>query len=82
MNYYTLEEIKKHKKKSDCWVCIDNHVLDLTKFIDSHPVGPDVILNFAGTDATEMFERFNHSDSAYEAMLKFKIGELKPVKKE
>lgn len=36
---FTLEEVKDHARRTDCWVVIDNNVYDLTSFIDSHPGG-------------------------------------------
>ena len=69
-------EIKKHNKKSDCWIVIDNFVIDITKYIDKH-TGGDVILEYGGKDATDIFDKICHSNKAYELMLKFKIGELK-----
>lgn len=30
---YTLEEVKKHNSKDDCWVVVNGQVLDATKFL-------------------------------------------------
>ncbi len=73
---FTVEEVKKHNKRKDCWIIIDEHVADVTKFLEKHPAGVDVIMLYAGTDASEIFDRSLHSNKAYELMLTFKIGEL------
>jgi flavocytochrome c len=53
---YTMAEVAKHTSESDCWVVIDNQVLDVTNFLADHPGGKMAIMNFAGRDATEPFD--------------------------
>ncbi|KAI0823323.1 fumarate reductase [Trametes gibbosa] len=52
---FSVEEVKKHNKKDDCWVIIDGKVLDVTAFMPDHPGGEKAILLYAGRDATEEF---------------------------
>ncbi|CEQ41634.1 SPOSA6832_03376, partial [Sporobolomyces salmonicolor] len=52
---YSLEEVKKHNSKDDCWVVVNGRVLDVTKFLPDHPGGAKAILLYAGKDATEEF---------------------------
>ncbi|TDL22789.1 fumarate reductase [Rickenella mellea] len=52
---YTLEDVKKHNKKDDCWVVVNGEVLDVTNFLPDHPGGEKAILLYAGRDATEEF---------------------------
>ncbi|KAH9915155.1 fumarate reductase [Epithele typhae] len=52
---WTAEEVAKHNKKDDCWVIIDDKVLDVTGFLADHPGGEKAILLYAGRDATEEF---------------------------
>jgi len=52
---YTLEEVAKHNKESDCWVVVNGQVLDVTKFLPDHPGGAKAILLYAGKDASEEF---------------------------
>ncbi|KAI6007448.1 FMN-dependent dehydrogenase-domain-containing protein [Pisolithus albus] len=40
---------------SSCWVIIRNRVYDVTDFIFNHPGGPQVIMDYAGQDATAAF---------------------------
>mmetsp|Transcript_88066 Transcript_88066/g.221648 ORF Transcript_88066/g.221648 Transcript_88066/m.221648 type:complete len:722 (-) Transcript_88066:212-2377(-) len=50
-----LSEVNRHCVPEDCWVAINGTVYDLTEFMDRHPGGPTVILNWAGKDASKMF---------------------------
>lgn len=59
----TLNELKKHNKKTDAWMALYGNVYDITKWISDHP-GGDIILKGAGKDATKLFERFSHSPNA------------------
>lgn len=59
---FTVEEVAKHNKESDCWVIVKNVVLDLTPFLNEHPGGKQSIVNFAGKDATESFDML-HEDA-------------------
>ncbi|OQR74061.1 cytochrome b5 isoform 1 [Tropilaelaps mercedesae] len=73
---YSLEEVAEHKAKSSCWLVIHENVYDVTKFMDEHPGGEEVLLEVAGSEATEAFENVGHSTDARELMAQYKIGEL------
>jgi len=80
---FTHEEVTAHCTKKDLWVIIDGKVYDISPFIDEHPGGEEVILDVAGTDATEAFDDVGHSDEAREilqGLLKGKVkgGVIKP----
>lgn len=51
----TREEVKKHCKPDDAWIIVDGDVYDVTKFAKMHPGGQQLLLDYAGTDATEDF---------------------------
>ena len=51
----TSAELSKHNKSSDCWVAIRGNVYDVTSYLDEHPGGADLILNYCGKDATSAF---------------------------
>lgn len=59
---YSMDEIAKHNKESDCWVIVNNEVLDVTKFLPDHPGGKKAILLFAGKDASEEFNMLHKPD--------------------
>lgn len=50
---------------------------DVTKYLDDHPGGAEVMLDVAGQDADEFFEDIGHSNDAREELKKHYIGEYK-----
>merc|ERR550534_3109676 len=52
----------------------------MTNFIESHPGGPDVLQDVAGTDGTEDFEATYHSKKARDMCLEYLIGKVKDAK--
>ncbi|KAJ2085755.1 hypothetical protein GGI16_006732, partial [Coemansia sp. S142-1] len=73
---YTGEQIQQHAKREDVWIVVHGKVYDVTKFLDEHPGGEEVILEHAGIDATEAFEDIGHSDDARELLKDYFIGDL------
>jgi len=51
---YSVEEVKMHNKKEDCWTIINERVYNISLYISRHP-GGDEILRACGEDATSMF---------------------------
>uniref|UniRef100_A0A452DKQ5 Cytochrome b5 n=1 Tax=Capra hircus TaxID=9925 RepID=A0A452DKQ5_CAPHI len=78
VKYYTLEEIQKHNHSKSTWLILHYKVYDLTKFLEEHPGGEEVLREQAGGDATENFEDVGHSTDARELSKTFIIGELHP----
>ncbi|KYQ91307.1 cytochrome b5 A [Tieghemostelium lacteum] len=77
MSQYTLEEISKHSSANDLWIVYNGEVFDVTKFIEDHPGGEQVLLENAGQDATQNFDDVGHSANANSMMQKYKIGTVK-----
>ncbi|XP_046842534.1 cytochrome b5-like [Xenia sp. Carnegie-2017] len=73
---YSLAEVQKHNTAESLWLVIHNLVYDVTKFMDEHPGGEEVLLEEAGTHATELFEDVGHSDDARELMNEYCIGKI------
>jgi len=72
----TLAELREHTTRDNIWVLLHSNVYDVTKFIDEHPGGDEVILSEAGKDATEAFEDVGHSDEARGLLPGMLIGEF------
>ncbi|GBP25060.1 Cytochrome b5 [Eumeta japonica] len=73
---FTRKELETHSNKNDALFVIDNVVYDVTKFLDEHPGGHEVLLERAGKDASEGFEDVGHSSDAKELMVKYRVGEV------
>ncbi|KAJ1900461.1 hypothetical protein LPJ66_001448 [Kickxella alabastrina] len=79
---FTSEHVAEHNTRKDIWVSIHGKVYDVSKFLDEHPGGEEVILECAGLDATEAFDDIGHSEDARELLKDFYVGELDgPCKK-
>ncbi|KAJ7886730.1 cytochrome b5-like heme/steroid binding domain-containing protein [Mycena leptocephala] len=72
----TLAELRTNNTKDKLWVLIHEKVYDVTKFLDEHPGGDEVILAESGQDATEAFEDVGHSDEARELLPGMLVGEF------
>lgn len=56
-------------------------VYNVTDYVRDHPGGADVLLDVAGTDATEAYEDVGHSEDADEIMASYLIGTAKDAVK-
>ncbi|XP_078011378.1 cytochrome b5 reductase 4 isoform X2 [Phascolarctos cinereus] len=65
----TEEELIKHNKKDDCWVCIRGLVYNVSPYMEYHPGGEDELMRAAGSDGTDLFDQV-HRWVNYESMLK------------
>lgn len=74
--FNSISEINEHLGKDSVWLIIDNKVLNLTKFIDKHPGGTEVLIKFIGKDVTQLFHQI-HSMDAKQMIDNYKIGEIK-----
>lgn len=52
-------------------------VYDVTKYLDDHPGGAEVMLDVAGQNADEFFEDIGHSKEARQELQKYLIGTFK-----
>jgi L-lactate dehydrogenase (cytochrome) len=59
----TGDEVAKHSNKDDCWVIVHGKVYDVTEFLPEHPGGMNIILKYAGKDATEEYEPIHPPDT-------------------
>ncbi|PVD20889.1 hypothetical protein C0Q70_19052 [Pomacea canaliculata] len=73
---FRLTEIAERKDAKSAWIIIHNNVYDVTKFLDEHPGGEEVLLEQAGKDGTEAFEDVGHSADARELMKDYLIGQV------
>jgi len=78
-----MSEVEEHNTEEDCWMVIGNEqtggpmVYDVTKYLDEHPGGVEVMTELAGQDADEFFEEIGHSMDARDILKGLVIGKLK-----
>merc|ERR1711944_19811 len=80
LKVFSLEEVTNHKSSNEdksIWMVIHDKVYDVTKFLDEHPGGEEILVEHAGQDATEPFEDVGHSTDAREMMSEYLIVELR-----
>ena len=70
-------EVAQHCKGDDCWVIIHGRVYDVTDFKADHPGGSQIIMKFAGRDATETYDPIHPPDTLDKYLPKEKhLGEV------
>ncbi|KAJ7237322.1 hypothetical protein O6H91_Y445600 [Diphasiastrum complanatum] len=84
-----LSEVKKHSKMEDAWIIVDGKVYDITRFLESHPGGAQIILDhLVDGDVGALMRGINHPDShfhskaAFEMLKQFCIDSLEDLQRE
>ncbi|KAI8840874.1 hypothetical protein BC829DRAFT_426046 [Chytridium lagenaria] len=71
--FFTAEEVATHRTTRSTWIT----------FVNDHPGGADLVLQFGGQDATAIMKDHSsheHSDAAYSMLDDFYIGQLEVTK--
>jgi 4-hydroxysphinganine ceramide fatty acyl 2-hydroxylase len=70
-------DVESHNTKKSCYVTIGTKVYDITTFIDDHPGGGDLILEYGGKDVEAILKdelSHTHSEAAYEILDESLVG--------
>lgn len=70
-------DVAAHNTAKSCYVTMGTRVFDVTDFIESHPGGGDLVLEYGGKDVTEILKdevSHKHSEAAYEVLEDSFIG--------
>lgn len=70
-------EVASHNTKESCYVTVGTRVFDVTDFVESHPGGGDLVLEYAGKDITNILKdelSHDHSEAAYEILEDSLVG--------
>lgn len=68
---FTKAEVESHNSADSCYVTLGSKVYDITSFVEDHPGGGELVLEYAGKDVTEILRdpvSHEHSESAYEIL--------------
>ncbi|KAH7321213.1 hypothetical protein B0I35DRAFT_477720 [Stachybotrys elegans] len=74
---FSRAEVESHKTSSSCYVTIGSKVYDITEFVDDHPGGGSLILDYAGKDVEEILKdevSHTHTEAAYEILDEYHVG--------
>jgi cytochrome b involved in lipid metabolism len=75
----TKEELSQHNSKYDAWVAYNGVVYNITQYSPYHPGGESIILETAGTDCTELFNKYHKWVNIKALLGKHVIGNLEVV---
>ncbi|EON62291.1 fatty acid hydroxylase [Coniosporium apollinis CBS 100218] len=70
-------EVASRNTAKSCYVTLGTRVFDITSFLDDHPGGGDLILEYGGKDVTEIMAdeiSHAHSEAAYEVLEENLVG--------
>jgi 4-hydroxysphinganine ceramide fatty acyl 2-hydroxylase len=78
---YTAEDVASHSTLANCWISRRGKVYNVSKFVNDHPGGDDILLQYAGKDVAAAMagtdgEVHEHSDAAYDMLAEYQIGKL------
>mmetsp|Transcript_17694 Transcript_17694/g.28642 ORF Transcript_17694/g.28642 Transcript_17694/m.28642 type:complete len:680 (-) Transcript_17694:1254-3293(-) len=77
---YSLDEVARHHTIDDLWLIVDEGVFDLTRYAKmqkgGHPGGVDILLAYAGSNATAEYHFINHSKFANRLLRRYRIGRV------
>ncbi|QSS54946.1 inositolphosphorylceramide-B C-26 hydroxylase [Histoplasma capsulatum var. duboisii H88] len=76
---FSVAELKSHTTAKSCYVTRGSKVYDVTSFVNDHPGGGDLILDYAGQDVSEIMRDIpshEHSEAAYEILEDHHVGFL------
>ncbi|KAF4664580.1 hypothetical protein FOL47_005067 [Perkinsus chesapeaki] len=72
----SMSEVGKHTSKSDCWVVVNDFVLNVTAFLSEHPGGEAAIMQYAGKDASEEWNMIHQPEVLQKYGGKYIIGKI------
>ncbi|KAJ5765007.1 hypothetical protein N7520_004566 [Penicillium odoratum] len=68
---FTTADVEAHNNAKSCFITIGRKVYDVTDFVQDHPGGGDLILDYAGKDVAEIMKdeiSHEHTEAAYEIL--------------
>lgn len=70
-------DVEARNTPKSCYVTLGTNVYDITSFLDDHPGGGDLILEYGGKDVTAIMKdeiSHGHSEAAYEILDEHLVG--------
>lgn len=70
-------DVEKHNTEKSCYVTVGANVYDITPFLEDHPGGGDLILEYGGKDVSDIMRdelSHFHSEAAFDILNEHLIG--------
>lgn len=74
---FSRAEVESHSSAKSCYVTVGAKVYDVTDFVDDHPGGGSLIIEYGGKDIGEILKdptSHEHSEAAYEILDESLVG--------
>ena len=74
---FTQSDLELHATSKSCYVTIGSKVFDITPFLDDHPGGGDLIVQYGSKDISAIMRdeiSHSHSEAAYEVLEDHLVG--------
>ena len=73
-------EVGQHNSRDSCWVIVQGKVYDVTAYLDKHPGGSQILLQYGGKDATAVYEPIHPEGTIEESLPEEKhLGAVDPA---
>jgi cytochrome b involved in lipid metabolism len=69
-----MAEVRRHNQRNDAWLVVRGVVYDVTSFARRHPGGSSVVIEAAGTDATNTFVNNHNEQTALRGLKQYEVG--------
>ena len=73
---FTLEEVEKHNEAPSIWIIYKFGVYDITKYVEYHPGGVEILKPYFGKDCTLPFATYHPWVNFQNILGRFRIGTL------
>lgn len=72
----TEQELAEHNKDGAAWLAIDGNVYDVSTFAQMHPGGEQILIEYSGRDASEVFWGLHRAEVLQKFGTKLLIGRM------
>lgn len=72
----SLQELSEHSSEYDCWTAYKGKVYNITQYLPYHPGGKKILLQGAGKDSTDLFDKYHKWVNIASILTKCDVGIL------
>lgn len=72
----SLQELSEHSSEYDCWTAYKGKVYNITQYLPYHPGGKKILMQGAGKDSTDLFDKYHKWVNIASILTKCDVGIL------